>query len=125
MEKQRDFTAIDQMFAQQRDAALPGVSIPVKHPFTPWLAGGRGKLSLIAIVQRADSDAMRAQFRICLIPNTEVHSDGVTLPPQCSNTVNANSVLLKPRNCSSQDLLSTLIQRALISDMRALFANIQ
>jgi len=51
-------------------------------PVTPLLAGGRGKLSLIAIVQRADFDAMREQCsgEGYLWQVVHLHGDGFTLP---------------------------------------------
>ena len=111
------------MFAQQRDAALPGVLIPVKHGrcLAPLLAGGRGKLSLIATVQRADSDAMREQ---CSGEGTFDKWCTFTVmaspAPQCSNTVTANKRLAHTQKLQ---LSTPLVYVEQESDMRVSFAN--
>ena len=133
MEKQRDFTATDQMFAQQRDAALPGVAIPVKHGrclFTPLLAG--------CYCCKATEEAaitLSAQRNACTDTDTDLDTDTsaaeVHLPhgdgsPFLSVLIQmtANKHLAQTQELQ---LTTPLVYNdgsdCLISDMRVLFAN--
>jgi len=90
-------------------------------PVTPLLAGRSGKLSLIAIVQRADSDAMREQ---CSGEGTIDKWCTFTVmaspAPQCSNTVTANK---RPAQTQRLKLSTPLVYVDQESDMRVSFAN--
>ncbi len=135
MEKQRDFTATDQMFAQQRDAALPGVAIPVKHGrclFTPLLAGchcckATEEAAITLSAQRnactdtsadtdLDTDTSAAEVHL-------PHGDG-SPPLSVLKQMTANKHLAQTQELQlTTPLVYVDGSDCLISDMRVLFAN--